>query len=383
MVVVIISTRLYSPEALAQIGIAITLITIGVSLASGRYHLAIPLERMIIRKIQLLSISTILAFFTALFFAIILIIFRTLVDTNNSFNLVTSYPFVICILIFAGSFFLSLQNFLSSIGKFKNISSTKVSKNLFGGVYQIILGFIHPVAFNLLTALLINYLSVMIIHRRLLCVCLKTLNHRRNNIPILLQKYFYFPLKSLPEAILDTGTSQISIIILAMFLDSSYMGLVFISMQLLSIPMMVIGSAVGNLYMKRLDRNATINSITKQFIFALSLVSLLYYICIYTFVPSLILIILPEKWAGVADIVKLLGIWFCLQLTISPMMYYFHAIKRSEIALRLQVYGSVHKIGIILSSALFDPESILIYFTIGQSSFSFLVLLMLAAYVRK
>ena len=383
MVVVIISTRLYSPEALAQVGIAVTFVTIGVSFASGRYHLAIPLERMIIRKIQLLSISTILSFFTAIFFTMILIIFRTLIDTSNSFNLVTNYPFVICILIFAGSFFISLQNFMSSIGKFKNISSTKVSKNLFGGVYQIIFGFINPVSFNLLIALLINYLSVIIIHRRLLNICLKTFNHRKNNIPILLTKYIYLPLKSLPEAILNTGTSQISIIILAMFLESSYMGLVFISMQLLSIPMMVIGSAVGHLYMKGLDRNATINTITKQFIVALSLVSLLYYICLYTFVPSLILIVLPEKWAGVADIVKVLGIWFCLQLTVSPMMYYFHAIKRSDIALRLQVYGSVHKIGIILSSALFDPESILFYFTIGESSFNLIVLLTLVAYVRK
>lgn len=383
VIVVLVSAQLYTPEALAEIGVVTAIVAIGANLASGRYHLAIPLEHFIIRKIHLLSISIIFSFFTAIGFGSVLIVIGPYLNANNSFNLVISYPFMIFALIFAGSFFLCIQHFLSSIGRFKTISSAKIGKNLSGGVYQIISGLLNPTSLNLLVAMLINYLTVVVMHFRLLCVSIKVIKRRNHYTPKLLRKYLYLPIKSLPESILHTGTYQLSILILAIFLDSGYMGLVFLTLQLLSLPMIVFGAAMGNLYIQRVASDVAINTITKQFLVILSVVSLLYYICIQTLVPALVLLILPARWAGVSEIAPLLGLWFCLQLIVSPLMYYFHAIKKSQIALNLQLYGFCHILGIILLSTVFNREDILVYFAIAQASFNFIVLLTLTFYIVK
>lgn len=367
-------TRLYTPEdytVLAMYTAMVGLISVGASL---RYNIAIPIPEKPADGASLLALSVAFSLTTAFVtFALSLLVLGSAIDSASE-SAIHQYLWLLPLGVAATSLYEALQYWVMRYERYLTVSRTRVTRSVAGVSAQAGLGFVGISPGGLLIGHLVYVSSgtislivnVMKNDRTLFrSVDLKSLVHQA-------KRYKAFPYKSVPEALLNTASQQLPIILIATSSAGPQAGLLMLAMQVAGLPMLLIGNSVAQVFHvdagEQLRKGEarqftlkTISGLTKIGLIPMGLAALA--------APTLFPVIFGPQWAEAGKLVVWMTPWFLLQFICSPVSSILHVKGELQLAFLLQLLGFLLRIGVIGIAMLFFPKNAAEAFCISSAAF--------------
>lgn len=174
-------------------------------------------------------------------------------------------------------------------------------------------------------------------------------------------EYRRFPLWSMPEALANVAGLQIPILLIASFADSGEAGQFIIAMQVMVMPMMLVGSSLGQVYLSRAPaehRNGVLVAFTLSMIKRLALLGTIPITLLGLTAPWTFPMVFGESWARGGVIAAMMVPWIVLQFICAPVSMVLHVVGRSVTAMMLQISGMGLRLGGTLLAVLLGAEMV-------------------------
>ena len=172
-----------------------------------------------------------------------------------------------------------------------------------------------------------------------------------------LRSHARYPKYSMPEALANAGGLQIPTILIAAS-SPTEAGFLFLTMQVLNVPMTLLGRSVSRVYLssareKMTDSNLAAFTIDTAYqlvfwgVIPLCLLSLL--------APTAFPIIFGDNWIRAGQLIPVITPWLALQL-LAPISMVMHAKKRTQAMLALTLLGGMFRITCVIIALYFSPH---------------------------
>jgi O-antigen/teichoic acid export membrane protein len=192
------------------------------------------------------------------------------------------------------------------------------------------------------------------------------------------REYVRFPKYSTFEALTNTASVQLPIILIASLTTGAEVGLLILAMRIMQAPMGLIGSSISQVYFSRAveeHRNGRLGEFTARVIGQLAKVGVGPLVFAGIVSPTLFGFIFGPQWGRAGELVAWMTPWFVLQFLVSPVSMSLHVTNNQRNALVLQVAGLLLRVLMVLAagsvlSGQFVPE----VFAISGFLFYFLYL---------
>lgn len=244
-------TRLYSPEEFGVSALFTSVVTTVGTVATLRYESAIPLPKddEESRTIVALCVSLSIVVATGIGF------FLWLINANvlrvTFLESVKSYWLLVALGVVGTGIYQALSQWTIRVKAFPVLARTRVQQGVAAVVTQIFLGVVGLRPLGLLLGQVVSrsagirVLGKQLWRQEVGLVGLFQVTRMRN----LAKRYVRFPLLSMPSAFLNSLTLSLPSFMLASYYDSVTVGLYSLTVRVAGIPMTIVGSAVGNVYL--------------------------------------------------------------------------------------------------------------------------------------
>lgn len=360
----LILSRMYSPKAYGDWGIFISYAGILTVIASGRYELAILRPCKKVGALNLVALSTSLAFIGSICFFLLLFLITFLKPS----------------IIIPGLYYLPLYVFLTSLVQIYNgyanrteqynaIAHSAISRSLIQAGSRIFMGGFRYEGGLIAGALLGSIAGVWsllrkihIIHDIKRCISFKYMYRLANT-------YRYFPFYQMPSSLLNSLSTNLPLILMAFFFSKEEIGCFSMAITLLYLPVVLICSSMGQVFYKKASSWPPEDT-------ALLAYKLLKIIFPIGFITSLVLIwggedllgfLLGDRWTSTGLFAAYLSPWIWLILCFSPLGMIFDAIDRQKTEMILNICLFVSRILVIIIGGylLSAHQTILLYGVVG------------------
>ncbi len=349
-------TRLYSPEdfnLLASFAGVVSILTV---VSSLRYNMAIPLPQA---DEEGFSLTVVALGCTAIISSMIALLFLIAPEAIGSAIRqpeLVSFLWLVPIGVFVASTYNALQFWVSRKKQFGLVARTRMTRSVGGAGTQIGYGLYAPSPFGLVLGQIASEgLGIVGLARNILredrqlirSVSLGSLRDRARD-------YRRFPLYSGPEALFDTAAAQIPIILIAAAALGPEAGFLLVAMRVMGIPTRLIGSSVAQVFVVEAPeklRKGELHSFTLKTLNALLKVGSLPMLLVGAVAPWVFGWVFGPEWTRAGWLVAWLTPMFILQFAASPMSLVLHVIGRLKLAMWMQVFGLVFRVGSIAAVA--------------------------------
>lgn len=340
-------SRLYTPEDYGLLAIFTSFISILTVIGSFRYELAIILpkknsEAGLILKISL-TITVLLS----------IIVFLTTLLFNHNIAFLFGNERLSFWLYFLAPVFLAsgiTQSFTYWFNRNKNykiISGVRIYQSSVNSVLSLLLGFLKFNTFGLIFSLIISNItsSIYLLRRSLFRLSECSLNLIK--LKSVARKYKEFPLLSLPSAMLDTISINSIIFLLSYFFTDSITGSYSFSLRMLSIPAVVIGTAMGQVFFQRISESYGKNEKVFPLILrswkVLFLAGIFPAIILFFFGEQLFTFVFGVKWAEAGRISEYLCILTFFMFISSPTSSAMIVLRKQKMLLWANVAAFIYR----------------------------------------
>lgn len=195
-------------------------------------------------------------------------------------------------------------------------------------------------------------------------------NHKK--IKQLIIEYKKFPLFDAPSSILSFATFNLPTIILAEYFNKATIGCFSIILQLLLLPMSLIGSAMGKVYyqeicQQQIDENdSNLTTITKKIFNIAALISILPLLVLSCGGDKLIVMFLGNRWTTAGSIAICLSLWSFPTILTQPLLPIFRYKSKQDSLFCFDLIYFIFGIGGILIGCILHRSimTILIVFSL-------------------
>lgn len=337
-------TRLYTPEEFGLLAIFSALLGMISVVASLRYQVAIPLPKTDSLAVNILGVALVaVAGITVLTVIAVILFGDDLVVLIDSPELST-YMWLLPIGVAVIGAYNIFQFWTTRKNAFKRISITRIEQAVGGVGTQLGLGVAGFGVGGLIIGQLISQGSGFFgLARRAIKDdghMLKQINLRRMTIAA--SAYRRYPKFSVFEALANSASVQLPLIIIAGFVGSEELGLLMLAMRTIQAPMSLVGRAVSQVYYVRaVDeyRQGELAGLTTKIMGGLAKVGIGPLLFAALVSPSLFGIIFGETWQRAGVLLAWMTPWFVLQFMTSPVSMALHVTSHQRLALGLQVFG--------------------------------------------
>lgn len=193
-----------------------------------------------------------------------------------------------------------------------------------------------------------------------------------NKMRSILFKYKNFALFDAPSSLLCFAGFNVPLLILVAFFDKETIGCYSIVLQLLLLPMSLVGSAIGRVYYEQLcsDKDGEqITNIQRSTLQVGKIVALI------SFIPMLFLacggdkvvtLFLGSKWSTAGDISLCLAFWSFPTILTQPLIPLFRYLNKQKVLFLYNLAYSIVAVGTILLGCLVSRD---IYFILSVYAF--------------
>jgi len=227
---------------------------------------------------------------------------------------------------------------------FKRISITRIEQAVGGVGTQLGLGVAGFGAGGLIVGQLISQGSGFLgLARRAIKDdghILKQINLRRMTVAA--SAYRRYPKYSMFEALANSASVQLPLIIIVGFVGSAELGLLMLAMRIMQAPMSLVGMAVSQVYyVQAVDefRQGRLAELTAKVMGGLAKLGIGPLLFAALVAPPLFGIIFGEAWQRAGVLLAWMTPWFVLQFMTSPVSMALHVTSHQRLALGLQVFG--------------------------------------------
>lgn len=381
-------TRIYTPEDFSIFAVYTSLLMF-ISVANClRFEIAIPLpntdEEAI--KLALLAFISNLIISIGIFFVIIAF-HDYLLELINQPNFDVFIWFVPLGIFFIGLYNI-FQYWATRKKNFKIIAKSRVQQSIFSVVFQIVIGITFAGAIGLIVGQIIRFsagiweLCKSFIHDTEETIKRTTLQD--------LKKAFIdnqdLPKYSAIEALANSAGIQLPIVFIASLVQGTEAGHLSLAMQVMALPVALVGSAISQIYLAHAMENYSQNNLynyTLKSIKQLFVIGVLPLTIISILSPFIFPIVFGKDWDRAGEMTLWMLPWFSMQLIVSPISMALYVIRKNKVALTLQIVGLIIRLGGLLLLSFVSINYLFEYYAISGFVFYSIYLIVVLLYVKK
>ena len=266
---------------------------------------------------------------------------------------------------------------------FKDIAVTRVRQAIFSNGGSIGVGVVSGSFFGLILGNLINSASGLL---KLGFYTYKdTKGIKSDRLKDTFIKYKDFPKYSTFEALANTSSIYLPLIIISFFILGPEVGYLMLAMKVLGIPMGLIGSAIAQVYHSNAPEYYEKNEL---YSYSLSIVKKIFKLILIPFIllflisPFIFEFLFGKEWKDLGSYIIWMIPWYFMQMLVSPISMSLHIIGEQKVALLLQILGFVIRIVGLLLVAFFYKDLAIIYYILSGFLFYFIYFFVVILRIR-
>ena len=364
IVVTPILTRLYTPESFGEWGIFssfVSITSIGIFLG---------LENVIIqaKEEQLSDIILLCLIISTGIIVIISIVFWG--GTIGGISFFKDFPntYLLAIYLFLYCLYTIFYNLNNRYEQYYTLSFANIVKGCSQAILRIILAFLclHIINGLILGTTIAEGITALFLFLFLFKTPIMNmkLQFQYKRLKHLLFQYKNFPLYDAPSSILSFSAFNLPVIILSLYFNKAEIGCFSIILQLLLMPMSLIGSAIGKVYYQRLSKfnnNANDTNIaTHEVLRILVIISVLPLLFIVCGGDKLIILFLGNQWQTAGNVAICLALWSFPTILTQPLLPLFRVLNKQRTLLLYDAFYFLLGVGTIMFFCQFTDNLYLI-----------------------
>jgi len=263
------------------------------------------------------------------------------------------------------------------IQQYKSLAVNRVIQSALTVIIQIALGLLIKNE----TGLLVGFIGGQIISALLLLQKFYVKNETGIGFPQLstfkefAYKYRGLLFFSAPSEFINTLINQSPVFLLQRFAGISYVGNYNFSQRLLGMPQTLLSSAIVEVFRQKAaleyHNNGDCRPIFMKTLKALSAISLVPFLILFLFAPSLFAFIFGEQWREAGVISQMLGILYLFRFIISPLTYVYTIAGKFKEDFVMHILLLMATLGSFYVGSLFvhDDKYLLLIYSIAYASF--------------
>lgn len=369
-----ILTRIYSPKDFSLFAVYASLLMI-LSVASClRFEIAIPIPKEDSEATDLILLALISNFFISILIGLVIWLFHTdiimLLNQPDFSKLIWLVP----IGVFFAGIYNALQYWATRKKNFNLIAKTRIVQSVSGVSIQIIMGITGFLTIGLIIGQIVKVSAGI---RRLAnnfwydsFQYVKNIEFKK--LKDTFKRNDQFPKYSTFEALANTASIQLPVIIIAALSIGSEAGYLMLAMQIMAIPMKLIGGAVSQVYLANAQdeiQKGTIKGYTVSLLKDLIKYGVSTLILIGVISPLVVQYIFGNDWLYVGILISYMIPWFIFQLLSSPISMIMHIMGKQKEILLLTVFGFFLKISALYVQYYIEPKYLLENYAISSAIF--------------
>lgn len=366
-------TRLYDPEDFRLLAVFVALVSTVSVAACLRFDVAIPLAENDDDAANLLALALVsVTCLSLVVLALSGIAPQVLADWLGVHE-IGPYLWLVALGMFLMASYNALQFWATRMYRFGIIARTRVGQAATGVITMLGLGWAALAPLGLLLGNMLTLgaggfaLSVHALRNdqeRLRAVNLQRMKKT-------LCQYRRYPIFSMPEALANVASIQVPILLIAAATEAEA-GQLFLAMQIMAAPMTLLGASVGQVYASRVQeelRNGTLQHFTVLLMRRLFLIGIGPITLVTLLAPTIFPVVFGGDWARAGVIVVWIAPWMLLQLMVSPVSMGLHVTGRQRVAMLLQGFGLLLRIGMVILAVKMHAVGVVEAFAISGAVF--------------
>lgn len=366
-------TRIYSPEDFEILAVFNAITSLIAVVACLRYEIAVPFAEKTEDAKALVALSIGVTMVTSICLLMLLIATPSR-WVNNALggSFIGGQFWLIPLAVFSLALFSIVQAWFTRLQKFKVIASARVLQASSASGTQLLLGLAGWGPVGLILGYLANSLMGALSMGVLMLRAKVTKGVNISQITRVASSNIKFPKYSTWEALFNSGSIQLPILLIAAVGIGPEAGYLAISMYALQVPMALIGTSVGQIYYSeggKAYRDGLLAEFNILMLSRLSTIGVGPLIFAGIVSPSIFSWIFGSEWVRAGELVRFMTPWFILQFMASPLSLAFTITGNQKLGSTLQAVGLFVRVGSVVFAALLFPEYIVEIFALSGAVF--------------
>ncbi|WP_180037965.1 oligosaccharide flippase family protein [Acinetobacter sp. YH12127] len=365
-----ILTRLYTPEEFALFGIYTSLL-LTLSVASClRFEIAIPIAESDSEAIHLVFLAVLSNFVISLLLSLIIWVFHSEIILLLKQPDFTSLIWLVPVGVFFVGLYSAVQYWATRKKQFPIIAKSRMVQSISGVSVQLVMGAIGFSALGLVVGQIIKVsagvwqLVINFLHEASRVIRTTTFHQLKQ----VFKKNKQFPKYSALEALANSTAIQLPIVIIATISLDAEAGFLMLAMQIMAIPISFIGAAVSQVYLAHAPEKYSRGELTQytyECILQLIKVGIIPLSIICFLAPTIVPFIFGEVWQRTGEMMLWMLPWFIMQFLVSPISMSLHITGYQKVALILQIFGLIIRVGGLYIFSIFMASCMFEYYALS------------------
>lgn len=367
-----ILSRLYSPEDFGEWGVFssfIAIVTLAIFVGLENAIVKVETEKLgnLIKVCIICSVSLVTV--TTLIF---------LLGHERGWSFFCDFPYTQLLIAYFIAYipYTIGYNLCNRFSKYTSLSLNNILQGGCQAFFRIVIALIGITTFNglILGTTIALYISAFFLMFSVKTCKVRTEQEKFNitSIRQLIIEYKKFPLYDAPSSILSFAAFNLPTIILAEYFNKASIGCFSIILQLLLLPMSLIGSAMGKVYYQEIcqeddnSNNSNLTTITKKIFKVVTIISILPLLVLSCGGDKLIYLFLGNKWGTAGNVALCLALWSFPTILTQPLLPIFRYKTKQNILFFIDLSYFILGTGSILIGCIlhWPLMTILVFFSL-------------------
>lgn len=356
-------TRLYDPEAFGLLGVYMSAIAILIVVANMRLEIAVPLPEEEEDAASLLVLCLGASVLVAGLIGVAVLAFPAQITSWLGMESFAPYLWMLPVGVWLGGLYAVFYMWSMRTKRFGDVARTQMIRAAGGSGTQVGMGIYSAAPFGLLLGHLF-YLALGSLRLARLAwrnegELLQTvsLSRMRKN----LVQQWRFPVLSVPEALLDSSTANLPVILIGIFVGPAEAGFMLLVNRVSSVPLSLLGTNISKVYLSQATEKrqaGELGAFTRKIMWTLFRIGVGPFLLLALSAPFVMPFVFGEDWARAGAMLAWVMPFMLGKFVVSPVSSILHATRRQATALAMQVFGFVLVIGgMLLNRSIFPAYS--------------------------
>lgn len=339
-----IITRIYSPGEFGVLAIYASWVSILAILASLRIEIAIPLPEKDEEAASLLILATGSIILLTVLITGLGLAFPEIYSKHPNIHVLDTLIWAVPLGTFATSTYSILQYWATRKKRYRATANIRIYQSVIESTSQISTGISGLGGTGLIGSQIVGRIIAVFFLAKSTILDIKSIASpiSWNNCISLAYKYRRFPLISTPDALINSASLHVPIILISIYVDPATAGILFMALKLLQLPIGLLANAISQVYLTELPsyiRDNKDSVMTRQVIKDLADFAIGPIIFVTLTADTFIGYFLGGKWIEVGELMTWMAPWMISLMLVSPISVIFHAKNFPHISLLTNCFG--------------------------------------------
>jgi O-antigen/teichoic acid export membrane protein len=366
-----IITRIYLPEHIGVLSVFVALTALLVPFGTLRYTMAIPLPRHDGAATNLAVLSGMLLFCVSVFAFFFFWLLGPVILGVLSMEQLLPYWWLLPLAVAGTGMYELLTNWAIRERAFKSLAKTQVWQQVLGASVKIVLGLFGFKPVGLLIGQIFSEAGGIIsLLRSFFKKFSANIRHvSKKRIKFLMRRYSDFPKFRLPSQCLLVISTKAPLFYFAWQFGAETTGQLGLALTILALPISLLGQTTGKAYYGEIasigrKNPVGIYNLTKSIIKRLFIASIVPFLALFLFGPSLFQFVFGVIWREAGTYASILSVYLLSQFISNPLVNIFNVFEKQKMYLMLNSVRTVILFVVFILSYTFElspSHTIIIY----------------------